>query len=77
MYELVLYDLTLKVRDRVEQSQLGRRELARRLGTSSSQLSRLLDPANTQKSMRNLISILYILDCEVDILLKDRTAHAA
>jgi hypothetical protein len=47
---------------------------ARRLSTSVPQLSRLLDPANTRKSLGQLIGLLHLLDCEVQLVVKPRRA---
>lgn len=68
--ELLLYKLTLEARRRVEASALSRRELIRRLGTSATQFYRLLDPANTRKSIGQLIRLLHALDCDVDIVVR-------
>lgn len=72
--ELLTHRLTVEARQRVEQSGLGRRELARRLGTSVPQLYRLLDPTNTRKSLSQLIGLLHILDCEVQLVVSPRSA---
>ena len=72
--ELLIYKLTLEARRRIEDSGLSRRQIARRLNTSVPQLYRLLDPANTTKSMNQLISLLHILDCDVDLVIKKRAA---
>jgi len=60
---------------RVGRAGLSRRELARRLGTSVPQLYRLLDPANTRKSLGQLVSLLHLLDCDVQLVVNPR--HAA
>lgn len=70
------YQLTVEARKRIEQSGLSRRELARRLRTSVPQLYRLLDTANTRKSMNQLVRLLQILDCRVDLVVTDRKAVA-
>jgi DNA-binding TFAR19-related protein (PDSD5 family) len=72
--ELLIYKLTLEARKRAETSGLSRRELARRLGTSVPQLYRLLDPANARKSMNQMVSLLQALDCDVDVVVRDRRA---
>ena len=66
--ELLIYQLTTECIKRVEQAQISRRQLARQLNTSVPQLYRLLDPVNTSKSMKQLISLLSVLDCEVDLV---------
>jgi DNA-binding TFAR19-related protein (PDSD5 family) len=72
--ELLKHRLTVEARRRVERSGLSRRELARRLNTSVPQLYRLLDPANTRKSLSQLVSLLHVLDCEVDLIIRPRSA---
>lgn len=73
---LLIYQLTVEARQRVEQSGLSRRELARRLKTSVPQLYRLLDPTNTRKSMNQLVSLLQILDCSIELVVTDKEAVA-
>lgn len=72
--ELLVHKLTVEALRRADQSGLSRRELARRLKTSVPQLYRLLDPANSRKSVNQLVSLLHILDCEVDFVISPRTA---
>ena len=67
-----MYRLTLEGRTTGLQRCLSRRELARRLNTSVPQLYRLLSPTNTRKSMAQLISLLQVLGCDVDVVVKDR-----
>ena len=57
---------------RVEASPLTTREIIRRLGTSASQFYRLLDTTNYRKSVRQMLTLLHTLDCEVDFVIKDR-----
>ncbi|MEB2343212.1 MAG: helix-turn-helix transcriptional regulator [Deltaproteobacteria bacterium] len=66
--DLLIYQLTVEAKKRVDESGLSRRELARRLKTSVPQLYRLLDTTNTRKSMNQLISLLQVLDCSVDVI---------
>jgi hypothetical protein len=72
MAELTLYRLTQEAKSRFEASGLSAREVSRWLGTSPTQLYRLLDPTNYSKSVRQLISLLYVLGCEVDVEVKER-----
>ncbi len=72
--ELLTYKLTLEARRGIETSGLSRRQIAKRLKTSVPQLYRLLDPANTRKSMNQLIALLHILNCDVDLVVKKRAA---
>jgi len=68
--ELLAHKLTVEAGKRIEQSGLSRRELARRLHTSVPSSYRLLDPANTRKSLSQLVGLLHVLDCAVDVVVK-------
>ena len=74
MAELLIHKLTVEARRRAKRSGLSRRELARRLGTSVPQLYRLLDPANTPKSLGQLVGLLHLLDCDVRLVVSPRRA---
>lgn len=77
--DALLYKLTIEAQKRVEQSALSKREIIRRLGTSATQLYRLLDQTNYRKSVDQLLSLLHVLDCDVDLLVrtKDTSGKAA
>ena len=64
--EIALHDLTLKARKCLEASGLSKHEVIRRLATSPSQLYRLLDPANTRKSLDEMLRLLAILGYRVE-----------
>ena len=66
--EMLTYKLTLEARKGIANCGLSRRQVARRLKTSVPQLYRLLDPANTNKSMSQLVTLLHVLDREVDLV---------
>jgi len=70
--DLLLYKLTLEARERVDASPLSKREIIRRLGTSATQFYRLLEQTNTRKSVGQLLSLLHVLDCDVDLVVRDR-----
>lgn len=70
--ELLTYKLSLEAKRGIESSGLSRRQVAKRLKTSVPQLYRLLDPTNTRKSMSQLIALLHILNCDVDLVVKKR-----
>jgi hypothetical protein len=72
--DLLLYELTLEARKHVEESGLSKRELIRRLGTSASQFYRLLDPTNTSKSVGQLLALLHVLNCDVDLVVRERSS---
>lgn len=77
MRDLLLYKLTLATQDRVKNSSLSKRELIRRLGTSPAQFYRLLDQTNYKKSIDQLMALLHILDCEVDVVIKKKRLEKA
>jgi len=74
MRDLLLYRLTLEAQARIASSPLSRREIVRRLATSASQLYRLLDQTNYAKSVDQMLSLLRVLDCDVDLVVRARTA---
>jgi hypothetical protein len=72
--DLMLYKLTVEAEKRLESSGVGIRQLARRLKTSPSQLYRLLDTTDHRKSVRQMLALLSALNCEVDLVVRDREA---
>jgi len=72
MADMLLYDLTLEARRQVERSELSTREIIRRLGTSATQFYRLLDQTNTSKSLKQLVTLLTILGCEVHLVVRQK-----
>lgn len=72
--DALLYKLTIEAQKRVEASSLSKREIIRRLGTSATQFYRLLDQTNYRKSVDQLLSLLHVLDCDVDLLVRTKTA---
>lgn len=74
MRDLLLYRLTLEAQARIASSPLSRREIVRRLATSAAQLYRLLDQTNYAKSVDQMLSLLRVLDCDVDLVVRARTA---
>jgi hypothetical protein len=72
--DLLLYKLTLEAQKRVEASSLSKREIVRRLGTSPSQLYRLLDQTNYRKSVDRMLSLLHVLECDVDLIVRVKSA---
>ena len=71
---LVLYELTSRAREEFEASPLSAREVARRLGTSASQLYRLIDPANHSKSLHQILALLHVLGCRVEVSVSRKVA---
>lgn len=72
--DLLTYKLTLEAQQGIEGSGLSRRHIAKRLRTSLPQLYRLLDPANSNKSMNQLVALLHILNRDVDIVVRKKDA---
>lgn len=70
--EVLLHTLTLEVRKALDESEVSKREIIRRLGTSPSQLYRLLDPSRSTKSVGQLLAILHLLGREVDVVVRPR-----
>ncbi len=72
MRDLLLYRLTLEAQNLAKSSPLSKREMIRRLGTSPAQFYRLLDQTNTKKSLDQMMALLHILDCEIDLVVKKK-----
>jgi hypothetical protein len=70
--ELMLDKLTEEARRRVERSSLSKREIVRRLGTSASQLYRILDRDNHRTSIQRVLALLEVLECDVEVSVVDR-----
>ena len=71
---VILYKLTLEAQKRVAASPLSKREIIRRLGTSAAQLYRLLDQTNYRKSVDRMLVLLSVLDCDVDLVVRAKSA---
>ncbi len=72
--DLLLYRLTLEAQQRIETSALSKREIIRRLRTSPAQLYRLLDSTNYRKSVDQVLALLHVLDCDVDLVVTAKSA---
>jgi hypothetical protein len=72
--DALLYKLTLEAQKRVEASPLSRREIIRRLGTSAAQFYRLLDQTNYRNSIDQVLVLLHVLDCDVDLVVRAKSA---
>jgi hypothetical protein len=72
--DLLLYRLTLEARKAVATTSLARREIIRRLGTSPAQLYRLLDQTNYRKSVDQLLRLLQVLDYDVQLVVRAKSA---
>ena len=74
MRDLLLYRLTFEAQKRIDTSPLSKREIIRRLGTSAAQLYRLLDQTNYRKSVDRLLALLQVLGCNVDLVVRAKSA---
>jgi len=72
--DALLYKLTLEAQKRVASGRFSKRAIARRLATSATQLYRLLDQTNYRKSVDQLLSLLHVLDCDVDLVVRAKTS---
>lgn len=72
--DLLLYRLTLEAQKQIAASPLSKREIVRRLGTSAAQLYRLLDQTNDRKSVDQMLALLQVLNCDVDLVVRAKTA---
>ena len=72
--DLLLYKLTLEARRHIDDAGLSRREIIRRLRTSPAQLYRLLDQTNYRKSIDQMLLLLAVLDCDVGLIVRAKTA---
>jgi len=75
--ELLLHRLTVEAGKALAASDLAKREVARRLGTSPSQLYRLLDPTHYGKSVGQLLALLHLLGHEVELVVRPTAPHRA
>lgn len=71
--DMLVCELTLAAQKHLAESLLSKREIIRRLGTSPSQLYRLLDQTNYAKSIDQMLRLLAVLDCEVDVVVHSKT----
>jgi len=72
--DALLYKLTIEAQKRLESSSLSKREIIRRLGTSASQFYRVLDQKNYRKSVDQLLLLLQVLECDVDLVVRAKGA---
>lgn len=70
--DLLLHRLTVEAQRAAAASDLGKREITRALGTSASQLYRLLDPTNHSKSVGQMLALLHVLGRDVEVVVTPR-----
>ena len=71
--DFLLYQLTLEAQEAMEKSDLSKREVIRRLGTSASQFYRLLDQTYYEKSVGQMLSLLRVLGMDVDLVVRAKS----
>lgn len=72
--DLLLYRLTVEAQKALAATPLSRREIIRRLATSPAQLYRLLDQTNYRKSVDQLLRLLQVLDRDVELIVRAKSA---
>src|SRR5262249_21757713 len=72
--DLLLYRLTLEAQTHIARAPLAKREIIRRLGSSPTQLYRLLDQTNYRKSIDQMLRLLQVLDCDVQLVVRAKSA---
>jgi hypothetical protein len=72
--DLMLYKLTVEAQTRMADGALSKRAIVRRIGTSATQLYRLLDQTNYKKSLDQLVALLQLLECDVDLVVRMKSA---
>jgi len=77
MADLLAHELVVEARRRLESTHLSRREICRRLGTSATQLYRLLGQRNANASVRQVLALLSVLGCEVELRTRDAGDRAS
>jgi hypothetical protein len=70
--DALVYKLTIEAQRRLDQTPRSKREIIRRLGTSATQFYRLVDQTNYRKSVDQLLSLLCVLDCDVELVVRSR-----
>lgn len=70
MRDLLLYDLSNQAQELFKKSNLSKHEIIRRLKTSPSQLYRLLDQANSKKSIDEMLRLISVLGYTVELKIK-------
>ena len=70
MRDLLLYKLTIEAKKQVKESGLSVRHISKMLGTSATQYYRLLDAENYRKSMDQMMNLLAVLGCDVDLTVR-------
>ncbi len=71
---MLIYELTVEAQNRVKESNLSKREIIRRMGTSPTQLYRILDTAYYGKTVDQILKLFHVLQCDVEVKVTARSA---
>jgi len=63
-----------KAQKRIAGTRFAKREIIRRLGTSPTQFYRLLDQTNYRKSVDQMLRLLQVLNCDVQLVVRTKSA---
>lgn len=72
--EELIFKLTIEAKRLISELHFTKREVARRMKTSPSQLYRLLDPTFYGKTLDQMVSLLHCLGHRVDLVLRKEAA---
>jgi len=64
----------IEARKRIAATSLAKRDIVRCLATSPTQLYRLLDQTNYRKSVDQMVRLLQVLGCDVELVVNAKTA---
>lgn len=74
IHDYLLFKLTVEAQKRVKESNLSKREIIRRMGTSPSQLYRILDTTYYGKTVDQILKLFHVLQCEVEVKVTPKSA---
>ena len=74
LHDLLIHKLSAEAKRMVGESKLSKREIIRRLGTSPSQLYRILDTTYYGKTVDQILKLFHVLQCEVEVKVTPRSA---
>ncbi len=72
LQDLLLHRLAVEAKKGLEESGLSKRQVARQLRTSPSQLYRILDPANRRHSIGQILALLDLVGKEVEVAVRPK-----
>lgn len=75
MKDLLIYNLTLALRKQLEESPISKRELIKRMETSSSHFYRIIEPSNTKNSVDQILKLFYSLDCDLELAITPKLTN--